>query len=75
MRELLGRWAEASRRIGPDLPVVPLRAAVMTTRADALREARESLGQWIGVVKADFPDPPREGVIRRFPAYLANREG
>ena len=47
----------------------------MTTRADSLRQARESLGKWIGVVKADFPDPPQEGVIQRFPAYLANREG
>ena len=75
MRELFARWAEASQTIGPDLPVVPLRAAVMTTRADSLRQARESLGKWIGVVKADFPDPPQEGVIQRFPAYLANREG
>jgi hypothetical protein len=75
MRQLFGRWAEASRTIGPDLPVVPLRAAVTTARADSLREARDSLGKWIGVVKADFPDPPQEGVIRQFPAYMANREG
>ena len=61
MRELFARWAEASQTIGPDLPVVPLRAAVMTTRADSLRQARESLGKWIGVVKADFPDPPQPG--------------
>ena len=75
MRELFGRWAEASQTINSDLPVVALRAAVTTCRADTLREARVSLGQWIGIVKADFPDPPQEGVIRRFPAYLANREG
>ncbi|HYO42655.1 MAG TPA: hypothetical protein VES19_05590 [Candidatus Limnocylindrales bacterium] len=75
MRQLFGRWAEASRTDAPNMPVVPLRAAVTTTRADSLREARESLGRWIGVVKADFPDPPLEGVIRRFPAYLADREG
>jgi GGDEF domain-containing protein len=74
MRELFGRWAEAARAINPDLPVVPLRAAVTTTRADSLRDARESLGQWIGILKADFPDPPLEGVVRRFPAYLENRE-
>lgn len=75
MRQLFERWEEASKTIGPDLPVVPLRAAVTTARADSLREARESLGRWIGIVKADFPDPPVEGVIRRFPAYLESREG
>jgi hypothetical protein len=75
MRELFGRWAEASKAIAPDLPVVPLRAAVTTARADSLRDARDSLGKWIGIVKADFPSPPLEGVIRRFPEYLANREG
>jgi GGDEF domain-containing protein len=75
MRELFGRWAEASNTINPDLPVVALRAAVTTARADALRDARDSLGKWIGIMKADFPDPPQEGVIRRFPGYLANREG
>jgi GGDEF domain-containing protein len=75
LRRLFGRWAEASKTIGPDLPVVPLRAAVTTTRADSLRDARDSLGRWIGILKADFPDPPLDGVVRRFPDYLANREG
>jgi hypothetical protein len=64
---LFTRWAEASRTINPDLPVVPLRAAVTSARADGLRVAREDLGRWIGEVKADFPDPPPEGVVRRFP--------
>ena len=71
MRSLFASWAEATRAVSPDLPVVPLRAAVTTTRADRLRETRESLGQWIGVLKADYPKPPPEGVIRRFPEYLA----
>jgi GGDEF domain-containing protein len=69
MRRLSARWIEASRSFSPDLPVVPLRTAVMTTRADSLREAREHLGQWIGVLKADFPEPSPEGVVRRFPEY------
>ncbi len=34
LRALFGRWADASRTTSPDLPVVPLRAAVTTTRAD-----------------------------------------
>ncbi len=75
VRELFARWAEVSARTDPDLSVVALRAAITTTRADALRDAREDLGRWIGIVKADFPEPPPEGVVRRFPAYLANRQG
>jgi hypothetical protein len=48
-------------------------AAVMRARADGLRDARENLGKWIGILKADFPEPPPEGVVRRFPEYLADR--
>ena len=74
LRAAFGRWVEASERVSPELPVVPLRAVVTTTRADDLREARVNLGQWIGLVKADVASPPPGGVVLRFPAYLADRE-
>jgi GGDEF domain-containing protein len=67
LRALFARWAVVSREWHPDLPVVPLRAAVTSTRADDLLEARVRLGRWIGDVKHDEPDPPPEGVVRRYP--------
>jgi GGDEF domain-containing protein len=73
LRDLFARWVDASHEFRADLPVVPLRGAVMTARADGLRDARENLGKWIGVLKADFPEPPPEGVVRRFPEYVADR--
>ena len=73
LRAMGQRWVETSVATDPDLPVVPLRAAVTTTRADRLRLTREELGQWIGVLKADFDDAPPEGVVLRFPEYLADR--
>jgi GGDEF domain-containing protein len=74
LRAAFARWVEASKAVTPDLPVVPLRAVVTTTRADDLREARVSLGQWIGIVKDDAASPPPEGVVLRFPEYLADRQ-
>jgi hypothetical protein len=68
LEALFARWPEVSRGRWPELPVVPLRAAMTTTRAAGLRLAREELGRWIGQVKADHPDPPPAGVLRRFPA-------
>jgi hypothetical protein len=68
LRALFARWATVSRERYPDLPVVPLRAAVTVTRADGLRTARENLGRWIGEVKQDYPDPPPEGVVRWYPS-------
>jgi hypothetical protein len=73
LRAEFERWVEASQTSAPDLPVVPLRGAVTTARADALREARDNLGRWIGLVKRDFPDPPPEGVVQCFPEYLARQ--
>jgi GGDEF domain-containing protein len=75
LRDLSARWVEVSRASSPDLPVVPLRAAVTTTRADRLRATREDLGQWIGCLKSDFDEAPPEGVVLRFPEYLATRAG
>jgi hypothetical protein len=75
LRELSARWVEVSRAANPDLPIVPLRAAVTTTRADRLRATREELGQWIGHLKSDFDEAPPEGVVLRFPAYLQRRAG
>jgi hypothetical protein len=46
--------------------VVPLRAAISRERAGDLRPSRERLGRWIGLVKAEAPAPPPEGVVRRF---------
>jgi hypothetical protein len=66
LRELFASWPGWSREERPDLPVVPLRAAVTTTRADHLRVAREALGKWIGSVKAAHPEPPESGVLIRF---------
>jgi GGDEF domain-containing protein len=68
LRAMFGRWTDVSRERYPDLPVVPLRAAVTVTRADGLRTAREQLGRWIGEVKHAFPDPPPEGVVVRYEA-------
>jgi hypothetical protein len=68
MRTMAARWVDASRLADPDRPVVPLRVAVTTTRADGLRTARERLGRWIGDLKVAVPAPPPEGVVRRFAA-------
>jgi hypothetical protein len=67
LRTLFARWAEHSEATSADLPSVALRGVITTTRADAMRTAREDLGRWIGVIKAEFPEPPPEGVLRRFP--------
>ncbi len=66
LRGLFAAWPAWSREAWPDLPVVPLRAAITTTRADRLRSTREALGKWIGKVKADYPDPPEHGVLVSF---------
>jgi GGDEF domain-containing protein len=73
LRDLSARWAQAAEAQRPDRPVVPLRAAVTTTRADRLRPTREELGQWIGCLKSDFDEAPPEGVVLRFPEYLEER--
>jgi hypothetical protein len=63
LRALFERWAQVSRETYPELPVVPLRAAVAVTRADGLRLARENLGRWIGEVKHRYPEPDPKGVV------------
>ena len=75
LRTLFARWVEASRTIAPDLPVVPLRADGhhRPRRRPARRPATTSAAG-SAILKADFPDPPPEGVVRRFPAYLGGRQ-
>jgi len=67
MRALFARWPAVSLKQYPDLPVVPVRAAITGTRADDLPEARVRLGVWIGEVKHAVPKPTPEGVIVRYP--------
>ena len=67
LRSRFANWPGVSVEEHPSLPVVPLRAAVTTTRGGLLREAREDLGKWISRVKEDYPEPPPEGVVVRFP--------
>lgn len=64
--EVFRRWPGVSRAAYPDLAVVPLRAAITTTTASDLLEARVRLGAWIGDVKRANPSPAPEGVITRF---------
>jgi GGDEF domain-containing protein len=66
LREMFAAWPACSREVWPDRPVVPLRAAVTTTRADQLRQTRDFLGKSIGAVKAQHPETPETGVIVRF---------
>lgn len=66
VRAVFARWPEVSRAAYPDLPPVPPRAAITTTRAKDLLEARVRLGAWIGDVKRDNPEPAEQGVIARF---------
>lgn len=68
LEHLFARWPDVSRARYPDLPVVPLRAALGSGPAGGLRTLRETLGRAIGVIKHEHPSPPPEGVIRRLPA-------
>ena len=86
MRVLAARWPELSRARFPDLPVVPLRAAVASGRAGGLREGYEKLGVHIGDLKHEHPDraprasssatPDRScGVAVRSTSYPASNGG
>jgi GGDEF domain-containing protein len=66
MRDLAARWPELSRARFPDLPVVPLRAAITSGKAGELREGYEKLGLHIGDLKHEHPDPGPEGVVKRY---------
>ncbi|HEX9550507.1 MAG TPA: diguanylate cyclase [Candidatus Limnocylindrales bacterium] len=51
---------------GPSAGVVAPRFVVSSVAGRDLRSARERLGQAISGVKAEAPEPPPEGVLRRF---------
>jgi len=59
-------WAKPSQASSADLPSVAVGGVVTTTRADSTCVAPEDLGRWIGIVMAEFPERPPEGVLRRF---------
>jgi len=60
--------ARFSGEYGPAAGVVAPRFVVSTIEGRDLRAARERLGRAISGVKAEAPDPPPEGVLRRLEA-------
>jgi GGDEF domain-containing protein len=60
--------ARFSGEYGPAAGVVAPRFVVSTVDGHDLRAARERLGRAISGVKAEAPDPPPEGVLRRLDA-------
>ncbi|HEX5589048.1 MAG TPA: diguanylate cyclase [Candidatus Limnocylindrales bacterium] len=53
---------------GPNAGAVAPRILVTTTNGGSIRDTRERLGQAISSVKTTDPEPPPEGVLRRFAA-------